>query len=205
MLKIRSYGSHVQLNVLSGPEAALVRKRTKQILLAVGMLVAGTANTLTCKAAFSSESLGEPFNHPFVMAGAMFIGEIACLGWHTGEQACRRLRRRKQHPAALSVPKYVFALPAFCDIAGTSVMYLGLTLTSASSYQMLRGSVIIFTGGLSAAYLKRRQWAFHCVPPSRRTRRPNGLSHPAAARAAAAHPTRGVAPQGAPCASSSPA
>ena len=39
-------------------------------------------------------------------------------------------------------------------------MYLGLTLTTASTYQMLRGSVIIFTGALSATYLRRKQWGF---------------------------------------------
>ena len=32
-------------------------------------------------------------------------------------------------------------------------MYIGLTLTSASSFQMLRGSVIIFTGVLSRLIL----------------------------------------------------
>lgn len=40
-------------------------------------------------------------------------------------------------------------------------MYLGLTMTAASTYQMLRGSVIIFTGALSAVYLRRRQRGYH--------------------------------------------
>ena len=39
--------------------------------------------------------------------------------------------------------------------------YVGLTLTTASTYQMLRGSVIIFTGLLSSVYLKRKQHSFH--------------------------------------------
>ena len=38
---------------------------------------------------------------------------------------------------------------AMLDLCGTSIMYVGLTLTSASSFQMLRGSVIVFTGILS--------------------------------------------------------
>jgi len=43
-------------------------------------------------------------------------------------------------------------------IAG--LMYIGLTLTYPSVFQMLRGSVIIFTGILSVLFLKRKLWAF---------------------------------------------
>ena len=35
-------------------------------------------------------------------------------------------------------------------------MYVGLTMTYASSFQMLRGAVIIFTGILSRVWLKRQ-------------------------------------------------
>lgn len=35
-------------------------------------------------------------------------------------------------------------------------MYIGLNLTYASSFQMLRGALIIFTGLLSVAFLNRR-------------------------------------------------
>ncbi|VDN18840.1 unnamed protein product [Gongylonema pulchrum] len=53
-------------------------------------------------------------------------------------------------------PKFnplVFAAPAFCDVLATSIMYIGLNLTQASSFQMLRGAVIIFTGLFSVAFL----------------------------------------------------
>lgn len=36
---------------------------------------------------------------------------------------------------------FLFAAPAFCDVLATSIQYVGLTLTSASSYQMLRGKL----------------------------------------------------------------
>ena len=45
---------------------------------------------------------------------------------------------------------------ALCDILGVSIMLLGLLRTSASSYQMLRGSVIIFTGINSRLFLKKK-------------------------------------------------
>nr|XP_026655058.1 uncharacterized protein LOC113460701 [Zonotrichia albicollis] len=45
-------------------------------------------------------------------------------------------------------------------MAGTSIMYVALNMTSASSFQMLRGSLIIFTGLLSVAFLGRRlEWS----------------------------------------------
>jgi len=57
----------------------------------------------------------------------------------------------------------VFLPPALCDMTATSVQYIGLTLTYASSFQMLRGAVIIFTGILSTIFLRRRlawfKWA----------------------------------------------
>merc|ERR1719357_2169460 len=54
---------------------------------------------------------------------------------------------------------FVFLPPALCDMTATSVQYIGLTLTYASSFQMLRGAVIIFTGVLSVLFLRRRlEW-----------------------------------------------
>ena len=42
-------------------------------------------------------------------------------------------------------------------------MYVGLNLTYASSFQMLRGSVIIFTGLLSVTFLQRTlEWMKWC-------------------------------------------
>ena len=61
----------------------------------------------------------------------------------------------------------VWAIPACCDLAGTSTMYLALTWTYAASFQMLRGSVIIFTGILSVTFLgntlKWFQWLGMCI------------------------------------------
>merc|ERR1719147_42281 len=50
----------------------------------------------------------------------------------------------------------IFLPPALCDMTATSVQYIGLTLTYASSFQMLRGAVIIFTGILSTIFLRAR-------------------------------------------------
>ncbi|KAJ6633965.1 Solute carrier family 35 member F6, partial [Pseudolycoriella hygida] len=58
---------------------------------------------------------------------------------------------------------FILFVPAMCDMIATSIMYVGLNLTYASSFQMFRGSVIIFVGILSVAFLNRtlvpREWA----------------------------------------------
>ncbi|XP_010160683.2 solute carrier family 35 member F6-like, partial [Antrostomus carolinensis] len=102
------------------------------------------------------------FQHPFLQAVGMFLGEFSCLGvfyllvW--------RDRWRPEPSMAPSQPfnPLLFLPPALCDMTGTSIMYVALNMTSASSFQMLRGSVIIFTGLLSVTFLGRKlelsQW-----------------------------------------------
>lgn len=93
----------------------------------------------------------------------MFVGESMCLlafltlNWYwTREGKPERIER-----AASDLPFYVFAAPAFCDMCGTSLMYLGLTYTTASTFQMLRGSVVIFTGFFSVVFLGRTLRPYH--------------------------------------------
>ena len=61
--------------------------------------------------------------------------------------------------APLKYTPFVMLPPAFCDFLASSIMNVGLILTSASSYQMLRGSNLIFVGILTVLVLKRRlEW-----------------------------------------------
>jgi drug/metabolite transporter (DMT)-like permease len=48
------------------------------------------------------------------------------------------------------------ALPACCDIAGTTLMNVGLLFVAASIYQMTRGALVLFVGLFSVWFLKRR-------------------------------------------------
>lgn len=47
------------------------------------------------------------------------------------------------------------ALPACCDIAGTTLMNVGLLFVAASIYQMTRGALVLFVGLFSVWFLKR--------------------------------------------------
>lgn len=90
----------------------------------------------------------------------MFGGELLCLAafyvlvWRAKLKKLNMERAKPFNPL-------VFILPALCDMTATSTMYLGLALTDASVFQMLRGSVIIFTSALSVIFLKRKLYKFH--------------------------------------------
>jgi drug/metabolite transporter (DMT)-like permease len=86
----------------------------------------------------------------------MFIGEFLCLLAH----AINRRRQPAQPGSLIEKGTFWFAIPGCCDIIGTGVMYSGLCLSSASIFQMLRGSVVVFTAILSRVWLKRKIYGF---------------------------------------------
>lgn len=50
----------------------------------------------------------------------------------------------------------LFALPAFFDICGTTLMNVGLLFTPVSIYQMTRSALVLFVGFFSVVYLNRK-------------------------------------------------
>jgi len=143
-----------------------------QWLIVALMLVTGSLNTLIAKWTDKLTAVGRddgaerPFNHSFVQACTMFIGEFLCLGAFFVSWLIKRKRNQgfvedaqsslgDDQPAFTWKKAYVFLPPALCDMTATSVMYVGLNLTYASSFQMLRGAVIVFTALLSVAFLNR--------------------------------------------------
>ncbi|XP_036437920.1 solute carrier family 35 member F6 [Colossoma macropomum] len=139
-----------------------------QLFLAGLMVTTGSINTLSAKwadlfnAAGCHDTTERAFSHPFLQAVCMFLGELSCLAVFY-ILVCHD--RRKPEPTMEPGQRFnplLFLPPALCDMTGTSIMYVALNMTSASSFQMLRGAVIIFTGLLSVAFLGRRlvasQW-----------------------------------------------
>jgi len=139
----------------------------KQIAIAFLMVITGSINTLSTKWADRLVSVGSdkgearPFHHAFLQACSMFLGEILCL---VAFKLMYFYKKRRSGELEDVVPlvqgnqhfnPFIFFPPALCDMLATSIMYVGLTLTFASSFQMLRGSVIIFTGLLSVSFLER--------------------------------------------------
>jgi drug/metabolite transporter (DMT)-like permease len=56
-------------------------------------------------------------------------------------------------------PLYL-TVAGLCDMTATSMMYVGLTMTYASTFQILRGFVVVVTAVFSQFVLKRRQHNF---------------------------------------------
>ncbi|XP_048733846.1 solute carrier family 35 member F6-like isoform X2 [Ostrea edulis] len=142
----------------------------KQIILAVMMVVTGSLNTLSTKWADKQDAVGRDgkkhsFDHPFLQAVGMFLGEFSCLIAFQIIKLYHRVRHpdREQNLGNQSFNPLIFLPAALCDMCGTSLMYIGLNLTYASSFQMLRGAVIIFTALLSVAFLgstvRKVMWA----------------------------------------------
>ncbi|XP_067840849.1 solute carrier family 35 member F6 [Heptranchias perlo] len=138
-----------------------------QLCLAAMMLITGSINTLSAKWAdgFSAKGChGSPihqFNHPFLQAVGMFLGEVSCLAVFY-IILCHDRQKPEPQMTSRKFNSFIFLPPALCDMTATSIMYIALNLTSASSFQMLRGAVVVFTGLLSVAFLGRRlipsQW-----------------------------------------------
>ena len=68
------------------------------------------------------------------------------------------------HPPPLSGRLiFLLALPAVCDICGTTLMNIGLLLVVASIYQMTRGALVLFVALFSVAFLRRRLYVFQWI------------------------------------------
>jgi len=161
------------------------------MLLAVGMLITGTMNTIVTNFANLASAPGttapstiwgklngetqrnHAFDHPFFQALCMFLGEFLCLLAHMVTKKRRTQTPREIQAEADGVEvqessncrqvetgSFWFALPACCDMCGTGIMYSGLCLSYASVFQMLRGSVVVFTALLSCVALRRKIFMF---------------------------------------------
>jgi len=136
----------------------------KFIILAVSMIITGSINTISTKIADDTKSEGidgtvRRFDHPFVQAAGMFIGEFLCILAYKVGVFWKNYKNQPVEHAKFN--PLIFVLPAICDMTATSLMYVGLTMTYASVFQMLRGAVIIFTGILSLIFLKRKLKLYH--------------------------------------------
>ena len=147
-------------------------------LLVAGMIVFGSLNTIVRKAQMvtcSSSSFPadpslashctdpnqEPFYKPWMGNMFMFIGEamlFAALARENKNRVRQELPGSSERPA---LPSMYLAIPASLDVLGSGLSGVSMLFISASVWQMLRGSMIIYTAVLSVVFLKRRLTAQH--------------------------------------------
>lgn len=147
--------------------------RAIDILLALGMLVAGTINTIASKYQDTFEVVGihgkgkHQFDHPAIQTFSMFLGETLCLVaffvLRTTERKSTGYQPIGENSKGRNFPLWLFAIPAMCDMTGSTLMYIGLSLTYPSVYQMIRGMIVVFTGLFSWWFLKTKLYGFHIL------------------------------------------
>jgi len=129
----------------------------------------------------SSGSHYHQFKKPWFQTEAMFIGMFGCLAVY---EVMRCVQRKKEKNVDVSETKplvnssgsekkgktmavwkqyCIVCTPALCDMCATAMMNVGLLWIPASVWQMLRGSMVIFSALFSKFFLKRQLHASHWI------------------------------------------
>lgn len=135
------------------------------------------------------------FSQPVLQTAQMFVGECLCVIPPVVALARSRWGARRGKGRYTALPTSIqeeesdpvstnngeaatasslwsphavyFALPAICDLTGTTLMNVGLILTPVSIYQMTRGALVLWVGVFSVLFLRRHlhvyQWAALCT------------------------------------------
>lgn len=116
-----------------------------------------------------SAVLWKHFHKPWTQNIQMFIGEalVIILFFARKPARARELQELGNARGAGEEPKtapfYIFLLPACCDILGTGVGGVGMLFISASVWQMMRGSLMIFAALWSVIFLKKKLPCYNWV------------------------------------------
>ncbi|KAF4664716.1 hypothetical protein FOL46_004092 [Perkinsus olseni] len=135
--------------------------------LAFGLgLIVGSGQSISEKLAFQSFALGLPqygvhlFNKPWFMSLMMFSGMfLALVVFYILALAARLSGKPYSYPTRKTWLAIFF--PACFDLVGTSFQAIGLVYTPVSVFQMLKGSIIVFSAALSVIFLKRKMYRNH--------------------------------------------
>jgi len=160
----------------------------KGIVIA-GMLIFGTCTVVIQKIIFSIEGKNKkgekvPFEKPWFQTEAMFVGMFGCLAVYEVLECIKRCQKKdparqnlvdgeesvqsdasgSEKKAPSKLKQYVLVMaPALCDMFATAMMNIGLLWIPASVWQMLRGSMTIFSAFFSKFFLHRRLYASHWI------------------------------------------
>jgi len=157
-------------------------------VVVAGMLTFGTCTVVIQKLIFSMEGKYDDEGHtklfkkPWFQTEAMFIGMFGCLAVYEIMRCVQRCKKgrtaesvsekeplvndgKKEGKKEMAVWKQycIVCTPALCDMCATAMMNVGLLWIAASVWQMLRGSMVIFSAVFSKFFLKRELHASHWI------------------------------------------
>jgi drug/metabolite transporter (DMT)-like permease len=136
----------------------------------VGMIVFGTGSSVTMKIMLGFDAAGwagirHKFDKPFMQSLLMFFGMAFSLligkFWDPeGKAGAGRVQASFRQ-------KVMVAVPCAFDLIASTLMTFGLIWINASIFQMLRGSMVIFSAVFSIVFLKKRiipaEWFGICL------------------------------------------
>jgi hypothetical protein len=137
----------------------MTRKSNFQYIFGMG-LVSGTLNSIVMKLSYQTASVGTDasdlhfFHKPWFMSLVMFAAMLCALPMFY-------LMRPTKVPC-LKTWLVVF-IPSVCDLVGSSMQQVGLIFTPVSIYQMLKGSILLFSAALSVWFLNKRMYRHNWV------------------------------------------
>jgi predicted membrane protein len=142
----------------------------QKVFLVAGFLITGSINTLTKK--WQLESCGptvfpaspdeqqdcpagqKEFRKPWTQNIVMFFGEALVITIFLARAPSRARAREQIGQSATRAPFYIFALSACLDILGSGIGGVGMMYISASVWQVMRGSLLIFVSLLTPIFLR---------------------------------------------------
>jgi len=158
-------------------------------IVVAGMLTFGTCTVviqkliLSMQGKYNKHGDTKQFKKPWFQTEAMFIGMFGCLAVYEIMRIVQRMKKREEpHNVSETKPlvnsdstrepekkpemavwkQYcIVCTPALCDMCATAMMNVGLLWIAASVWQMLRGSMVIFSALFSKFFLKRELHASH--------------------------------------------
>jgi drug/metabolite transporter (DMT)-like permease len=147
----------------------MVSSRTIILLYMTGYLLAGAINTILLKSLDSYTANDKRFRHPYFQVSSLFLGEFSCMFMSLIVSFINRKRARLSEYRVLTTQSafrsstfrdklrvFLFGIPAILFLVAACLMFLGLALSTASVYQMARGSLSVFVAIYSVVFLKQK-------------------------------------------------
>ena len=156
------------------------KKYVPMITIITVFLVGGTGSTIMPKTAYQTEAEGKDgdvhyFLKPLFLNWCMFLGMTLCLFIYFFEYIILPcFKKTKKDEPVLDIDEPVegekklmtwkgyllMLIPALCDFLATYLMNFALIVVSSSIFQMMKGSIILFTAILAVIYRKQKLFGY---------------------------------------------
>ena len=146
------------------------KKYLPMTLIITVFMIGGTATVIFQKTAYQTEAEGRDgnvhlFTKPLFLNWCMFSGMSLCLFIYIGQYIIipifKKGEQQEGGKKTMELIGYLLMLiPAVCDFGATYLMNFGLIWVSSSIFQMMKGSIIIFTAILAVLYRKQKIYNF---------------------------------------------